>query len=229
VCRDLLNPAAVHALAEAGVNLVLAPAMTEAIVPFGGPVAQLVGAGQALVVVANNPCRWVTVDGPGGPSPARALFGHPGFSQQTRQVHAGDDEPGVALLHVRSGRLRWHSRHDPAGSGSADDDGAAPPWAREEIGLDPRSVHIIGTLPAMGLPASGFLVTPVLAWSSDLRFVHGTNPAEVSEVHRVPLTRWRRRDEEPDRPHASVGAMTAMVLDVVAALIGTASGPMATS
>ena len=300
VCRDLLNPAAVHALAEAGVNVVLAPAMTEAMVPFGGPVAQLVGAGQAIVAIANNPCRWETDDRPGTPSPARALFGHPGFSQQTRQVHAGDDEPGVAFLHVRSGRLRWHGSHDPAETGPAGEGDDAPAWAellrrrtaapssvppsvvlraaavlvvltdgpegpevvltgrapdlthypdqvvfpggavdpgdagpvdtalreaREEIGLESRSVHIIGTLPAMGLPSSGFLVTPVLAWSPELRFVHGANPAEVTGVHRIPLTRWRRRDEEPDRQGAPVGAMTATVLDIVAALLGAATTP----
>ena len=293
VCRDLLNPAAVHALAEAGANLVLAPAMTEAMLPFGGPVAQLVGAGQALVAVANNPCRWVADDRTGGQSPARALFGHPGFAQQTRQVHAGDDEPGVALLHVRSGRLGWHSNHDRVGSGSTIEGKDGPPWAdllrrrsaaptslpatvslrtaavlvvltvgpdgpevvlttraadltdypdqvvfpggvadpadagsvetalreaHEEIGLDARSVHIIGTLPAIGLPSSGFLVTPVLAWSQELQFLHGTNPAEVTDVHRLPLSRWRGRAATSDWPGASIGAMTTAVLDIITAL-----------
>lgn len=296
VCRDLLNPAAVHALAEAGANLVLAPAMTEATLPFGGPVAQLVGAGQALVAVANNPCRWSTDDRAAGPWPARALFGHPGFAQLTRQVHAGDDEPGVALLHVRSGRLRWRSSHQQAVGVSTHDGAGAPPWveflrqrtaapsavaatvplraaavlvlltagadgpevvltarapdlthypdqlvfpggaaeiddrgpantalreAREEIGLDPRSVDVIGTLPAMALPESGFLVTPVLAWSPGLQFLHGPNPGEVAGVRRVPLARWRDRTEHLQMDLASVGAMTASVLDIVAALTVT--------
>ena len=292
VCRDLLNPAAVHALAEAGVNLVLAPSMTEALVPFGGPVAQLVGAGQAIVAVANNPCRWAADDRPDTPSPARALFGHPGFTQQTRQVNAGDDEPGVGLLHVRSGRLRWHSTETQSEPTPVTVDAVSPPaWvqpilqrtaasspapptvllrtaaalvvltdgphgpeavlttraaeltkypgqdvfpggavepgdagpvdtalreAREEIGLDPRSVHIIGTLPPIGLPASGFLVTPVVAWSPHLRFVHGANPAEVGDVHQVPLNQWRTR-------RTGVGAMTATVFDVIAAFVAAAS------
>lgn len=43
VCRDLLNPNAVHALSEAGTNLVFAPSMSQTLVPFCGPVAQLVG------------------------------------------------------------------------------------------------------------------------------------------------------------------------------------------
>lgn len=39
--------------------------------------------------------------------------------------------------------------------------------AHEEVGLDPDSVHLIGLLPAVALPESHFLVTPVLAWSTE--------------------------------------------------------------
>ena len=101
ICRDLLNPLAVHALTEAGVNLVLAPAMSETLVPFGGPVAQLVAANQALVV-ANNPAQWPD---PAPPTidrrPARALFGHPGFGQQARFVPGPDPGPGLACCRRR--------------------------------------------------------------------------------------------------------------------------------
>lgn len=296
VCRDLLNPAAVHALAEAGVNLVLAPSMTDTMVPFGGPVGQLVGACQAIVAVANNPNDWGADGRPPGPAPARALFGHPGFPQQTRQVQSADDEPGISLLDVRTGKLRWCATPvsaDPRVLSATEDD--APAWARllrartstpsampatillraaavlvvltegptgpevvltsrapelthypeqvvfpggaadpadagmaetalrearEEIGLDPASVHVIGTLPAIGLPGSGFLVTPVLAWSSALRFVHGTNPAEVTSVHHVPVDGWRLHAEPTDgSPTMVVGDMTKAVLDVVAAFL----------
>lgn len=41
ICRDLLNPQAVHALSEAGANLVLVPAMSETLITFGGPTSQL--------------------------------------------------------------------------------------------------------------------------------------------------------------------------------------------
>ena len=290
VCRDLLNPGAVHALAEAGVNLVLAPSMTEALMPFGGPVGQLVGTGQAIAAVANNPGRWGPSD---GLSVARALFGHPGFAQQTRQVHAGDDEPGIALLHVGSGQLRWISIATPPPPRAFDLDGTdAPAWAerlrprtsttgwaptavtmrfaavlvlliggpqgpevlltrraaelthypeevvfpggaadpgdagpvdtalreaREEIGLDDRIVRILGTLPSMGLPASGFLVTPVLAWTPEVRFLHGTNPAEVAGLHRLPLRPWADGTSEP--LVTAVGEMTESVLDLVVGLL----------
>ena len=300
VCRDLLNPAAVHALAEAGVNLVLAPSMTDTMVPFGGPAGQLVGTCQAIVAVANNPHDWATDGRQSGPAPARALFGHPGFTQQTRQVHSADDAPGVGLLDVRTGEMRWCASPAPSDPRVVSVDGDdVPAWAQqlrrrasapssvpatvvlraaavlvvltdgpdgpevvltgrapelthypeqvvfpggaadpgdngtvetalreasEEIGLDPRSVHVIGTLPPIGLPGSGFLVTPVLAWSSALRFVHGANPAEVTNVHHLPVDRWRLHAELTDgSPKMIVGDMTKAVLDVVAAFLGPGS------
>ena len=58
ICRDLLNPQAANALSEAGVNLLLVPAMSETLMTFGGPAAHMVGARQALVVIANNPGAW---------------------------------------------------------------------------------------------------------------------------------------------------------------------------
>ena len=116
ICRDLLNPHAVHALTEAGANLVLAPSMSETLIPFGGPVAQLVGSGQALVAVANNPADWSDADHPDkGQQPARALFGHPGFARQTRLVQAPDAGLGVAFLRVGLGQVGWH----PARSGAS--------------------------------------------------------------------------------------------------------------
>ena len=108
ICRDLLNPLAVNALAEAGANLVLVPAMSETLMAFGGPVAHLVGAGQAFVAVANNPGDWA-VDRNVSPArrPARALFGHPGLGQQTRFVQPGNPGPGMALMRADSAHITW--------------------------------------------------------------------------------------------------------------------------
>lgn len=317
ICRDLLNPHAVHALTESGANLVLAPSMSETLVPFGGPVAQLVASGQALVAVANNPSEWFDPDHPDGmQQTARALFGHPGFGQQTRLVQAPDRRRGIALLRVRAGRLGWHptSADIVAGDEPATppgQDGPPPSWvrrlrertslpaasaansvtlraaavlvlltdgpdrphvlltgrapdlthypgqlvfpggmadpgdrgpvdtalreAREEVGLDPTSVHIIGTLPPFGLPTSGFLVTPVLAWSNQPRFMHPANLAEVSTVRSIPIGDpvagiGRARpvdnpDTDPTAPEPSVGVMTATVLELLAAHLGLA-GPV---
>lgn len=107
ICRDLLNPQAVNALSEAGVNLLLVPAMSETLMPFGGPVAHLVGARQALVAVANNPGDWSREGDSLAPLPARALFGHPGLGQQSRLVSTPDPGPGVALLTVHSAAITW--------------------------------------------------------------------------------------------------------------------------
>ncbi|WP_404380345.1 NUDIX domain-containing protein [Knoellia locipacati] len=109
--RDLpgsAEPLAVNALAEAGANLVLVPAMSETLMAFGGPVAHLVGAGQAFVAVANNPGDWTVDENISSVRrPARALFGHPGLGQQTRFVQPGNPEPGVALMRADSAHITW--------------------------------------------------------------------------------------------------------------------------
>ena len=79
---------------------------------------------------------------------------------------------------------------DPSDRGVVD---TALREAREEIGLEASSVHVIGTLPPFGLPESGFLVTPVLAWSNRPRFIHPANPAEVTTVRAVPVRRRARQ------------------------------------
>ena len=110
VCRDLLNPEAVHALTAVGANLVLVPAMSESLLAFGGQGSNLVGSCQAIVAVANNPGEW-----PSGSRPARALFGHPGLVEQTVAVHSSEPGPGVALFTVRSAEVTWlpHDEQSP--------------------------------------------------------------------------------------------------------------------
>jgi 8-oxo-dGTP pyrophosphatase MutT (NUDIX family) len=106
ICRDLLNPQAVHALSESGANLVLVPAMSETLMTFGGPTSQLVGANQAVVAIANNPAQWPALIGPAG-RPARALFGHPGLDRQTRVVTSQKTDPGIAMLTVKDAQIAW--------------------------------------------------------------------------------------------------------------------------
>lgn len=57
----------------------------------------------------------------------------------------------------------------------------------EEVGLDPASVHVVAELPAIYLPPSGFVVTPVLAWWSDPHPVTAVDAAEVARVAVVPI------------------------------------------
>jgi len=135
ICRDLLNPQAVHALTEAGANLVLVPAMSERLTPFTGQIAHLVGSSQALVAVANNPADWADPDSHAVHRPARALFGHPGLGQQTRLVASADAAAGIATMHVRSALISWTSADRQAGPDQAPYAGAPspavfPPWAQ---------------------------------------------------------------------------------------------------
>ena len=59
--------------------------------------------------------------------------------------------------------------------------------AVEETGLDPAGVAVFGTLPALFVPVSGFVVTPVLGWWRVPSPVSVVDPAEVASVHRVQL------------------------------------------
>lgn len=136
ICHDLLDPHAVHALSEAGANLVLVPAMSDSLMPFGGPVAQLVGSQQASVAIANNPVLWSDNDDPATRPATRALLRHPGFGRQTRAVAMADPRPGVALMRVRSGEATWLPDNDaPAGptarpGAQERQDSSAPDWVR---------------------------------------------------------------------------------------------------
>ena len=81
------------------------------------------------------------------------------------------DGPGGPdlLLIQRSEELRLHAGQPafPGGAIDADDSGpvgAALREAVEEVGLDPSGVDVVGTLPEVFIPRTGFRVVPVLAW-----------------------------------------------------------------
>lgn len=60
--------------------------------------------------------------------------------------------------------------------------------AVEETGLDPSGVEILGTLPALPVPASNNLVTPVLAWWTRVSEVAAVDQRESVDVFRVPVS-----------------------------------------
>jgi 8-oxo-dGTP pyrophosphatase MutT (NUDIX family) len=322
ICRDLLNPHAVHALTEVGANLVLVPAMSETLMAFGGPVAHLVGASQALVAIANNPREWADSRDPVAHRPACALFGHPALGQQTRLVQVPDPGPGVALLTVHSAEIAWlpaipaDARSGPDHSQDVDAP-AEPAWlrilvaatrdprppaqyqhgpisltpaavlvlltdgptgprvllseraadladypgrlvfpggeiesfdagpveaalreAREEVGLDPACVELIGLLPAFALPDSGFLVHPVVAWSAQPAITASINFAEVASLCEIPLrelslhpchTQAQLEDSEAGIPSldlTALGPMTATVIDLLLVALARGEDPV---
>ena len=105
----------------------------------------------------------------------------------------GEGPHGPDVLYIeRAATLRSHAGQPafPGGAQDEEDDGpvaAALREAAEEVGLDPAGVEVIGSLPDLFLPPSGFVVTPVVAWWRDPHDVHPVDQAEVAAVARVPL------------------------------------------
>jgi 8-oxo-dGTP pyrophosphatase MutT (NUDIX family) len=105
----------------------------------------------------------------------------------------GDGPAGPDLLLIqRAADMRSHPGQPafPGGAVDPGDDGpvaAALREAQEETGLDPDGVDVFALLPALWLPPSGFVVTPVLGWWRSDSPVYAAEPAEVAAVHRVPL------------------------------------------
>jgi 8-oxo-dGTP pyrophosphatase MutT (NUDIX family) len=103
----------------------------------------------------------------------------------------GDGQDGPDLLFIqRSEDLRLHAGQ-PAFPGGAIDAGDGGPVAAalreavEEVGLDPGGVDVVGTLPEVFIPRTGFRVVPVLAWWRRPSAVAPVDAAEVAAVERV--------------------------------------------
>lgn len=109
-------------------------------------------------------------------------------------VLLGEDPGGGpdVLLLQRAATLRNHAGQ-PAFPGGAADPGDADAAAtalreaNEEVGLDPTSVTLLAELPALWIPVSDFVVTPVLAWWHQPHPVHPREPGEVAHVARLPI------------------------------------------
>ena len=100
----------------------------------------------------------------------------------------GQRGPEVLLLQRAAG-LRTHPGQVAFPGGSMDPGESlvecALREAEEETGLDPASVEVLGVLPSLYLPPSGFVVTPVLAFEPGSSPVAVGDPVEVESVHRV--------------------------------------------
>ncbi|GAA1879832.1 hypothetical protein GCM10009687_55060 [Asanoa iriomotensis] len=109
-------------------------------------------------------------------------------------VLLGEEEDGGPdiLMLQRAATLRNHAGQ-PAFPGGVADPGDADPAATalreadEEVGLDPSSVTLLAELPRLWIPASDFLVTPVLAWWHRPHPVAPRDAAEVAHVARLPV------------------------------------------
>lgn len=167
----------------------------------GGP--HLAGPGQVLVPLAppgGAPCpqwlnrlvsasarvdpawfsRFLPPDEGGRESAVLLLFG------------PGPDGADSVVLIERAHHMRSHAGQValPGGAVDADDAdvvAAALREAQEEVCLAAAGVEVVGQLPSLYLPPSGFVVTPVLGWWRDPSPVGVGDPAEVAQVIIVPL------------------------------------------
>ncbi|WP_441251645.1 NUDIX hydrolase [Kitasatospora sp. McL0602] len=110
----------------------------------------------------------------------------------------GEGPVGPDLLLIERARsLRSHAGQ-PSFPGGAldpedgDPDGAGPVAAalreaEEETGLDASGVQVFATLPALYIPVSSFVVTPVLGWWRHESPVAPVDLGETGAVFRVPL------------------------------------------
>ncbi len=124
---------------------------------------------------------------------SRAVAVRPGVGGRAAAVLIllGESESKPDLLFIeRASTLRQHAGQIAFPGGAvenADSDLAATAVreAEEETGLDPSGVEIIGTLPPVQVPVSGFDVTAVLSWWRQPSAVTAADPDEVASVHRI--------------------------------------------
>jgi 8-oxo-dGTP pyrophosphatase MutT (NUDIX family) len=105
---------------------------------------------------------------------------------------AAPNNPDLLFIQ-RSADLRLHAGQPafPGGAIDAADDGpvaAALREAAEEVGVDPDGVDVVGTLPELFIPRTGFRVVPVLAWWREPCAVAPVDAAEVAAVERVSVS-----------------------------------------
>ena len=104
---------------------------------------------------------------------------------------APDRGPSVLLIE-RAADMRNHAGQVAFPGGAIDPDdvdeaAAAVREATEEVGLDPASIDVLATLPALFIPVTGFVVTPVLAWWHAPHEVSPVDAVEVARAAVVPI------------------------------------------
>jgi 8-oxo-dGTP pyrophosphatase MutT (NUDIX family) len=163
----------------------------------------LAGPGQMLRPLASRsptkPPRWLTQ------MMRNATTAEPGWFSRFLPPDDGGRESAVLLLFgpdpdgaesllliERSHDMRSHPGQValPGGATDPGDAGATATALREateEVNLDPAGVEVLGLLPPLYLPPSGFVVTTVVGWWSTPAPISVGNPNEVAQVIQAPL------------------------------------------
>jgi 8-oxo-dGTP pyrophosphatase MutT (NUDIX family) len=118
---------------------------------------------------------------------------HGGRASAVLVLFGGESDDPDLLFIQRSAELRLHAGQPafPGGAIDAVDGGpvaAALREAAEEVGVDPDGVDVVGTLPELFIPRTGFRVVPVLAWWRKPCAVAPVDLAEVAAVERVSVS-----------------------------------------
>jgi 8-oxo-dGTP pyrophosphatase MutT (NUDIX family) len=104
----------------------------------------------------------------GATNGAALLLVYPSFAEST--VGKPDDEAMYVALTVRGSGLRNHTGQVSLPGGRVEEgetfEVAALREANEEIGIDPGTVELLGRLTPLHIPASGFLLHPIVGFTA---------------------------------------------------------------